>query len=85
MSASSHSSDDGEPADMDDAVSAHLHMYGFNSCERVSGMRSRWKSEEEDTVLSFSVPEEDEEEGIKQSATKKQEQWDGMEMDMEMD
>ncbi|KAG1741667.1 hypothetical protein EDB19DRAFT_1704471 [Suillus lakei] len=81
MSASSHSSDDGELADVDDITSANMHMYG-----RVSSTRFRWKSEEEDAVLSFSVPEEVEEEGIGPGTVKKsEEQWDGMEMDMEMD
>ncbi|KAG1734208.1 uncharacterized protein EDB91DRAFT_1147009 [Suillus paluster] len=81
MSASSHSSDDGEPADVDDITSANMHMYG-----RVSGTRFRWKSEEEDAVLSFSVPEEVEEENVGPGVKKKsEEQWDGMEMDMEMD
>ncbi|KAG2136333.1 uncharacterized protein EDB93DRAFT_1169214 [Suillus bovinus] len=80
MSASSHSSDDGELAE-DDIPSANMHIHG-----RVSGTRFRWKSEEEDAVLSFSVPEEVEEEGISPGMVKKsQEQWDGMEMDMEMD
>ncbi|OAX35484.1 hypothetical protein K503DRAFT_773429 [Rhizopogon vinicolor AM-OR11-026] len=86
MSASSHSSDDGEPADVDDTTSAAMpHMNGFTSRERMSGARFWWKSEEEDAVLSFSVPEEIEEESMKPSATNKQEQWDGMDMDMEMD
>ncbi|KAG0702547.1 hypothetical protein DFH29DRAFT_920836 [Suillus ampliporus] len=81
MSASSHSSDDGEPADVDDITSANMRMYG-----RVSGTRFRWKSEEEDAVLSFSVPEEVEEENVGPGVMKKsEEQWDGMEMDMEMD
>lgn len=85
MSASSHSSDDGEPVDVDDSTSAYLRMYGFHSRERVSGTRFRWKSEEEDAVLSFSVPEEVEEESMRSTAVKRQEQWDGMEMEMEMD
>ncbi|KAG2130680.1 hypothetical protein DEU56DRAFT_815107 [Suillus clintonianus] len=82
ISASSHSSDDGELADVDDITSANMHMYG-----RVSGTRFRWKSEEEDAVLSFSVPEEVEEECVGPGTAKKksEEQWDGMEMDMEMD
>ena len=85
MSASSHSSDDGELADMDDITSGKFHAYGFSSPERVSSARFRWKSEEEDSVLSFSVPEEAEEEVMRPDATRKQEQWDGMEMEMEMD
>ncbi|KAG1817010.1 hypothetical protein EV424DRAFT_1046668 [Suillus variegatus] len=82
MSASSHSSDDGELAEVDDIATANMHIHG-----RVSGTRFRWKSEEEDAVLSFSVPEEVEEEGIGPGMLQKksQEQWDGMEMDMEMD
>lgn len=82
MSASSHSSDDGELVEADDFTSANMHIHG-----RVSGTRFRWKSEEEDGVLSFSVPEEVEEEGIGPGVVKKksEEQWDGMEMDMEMD
>ncbi|KAG1781158.1 hypothetical protein EV702DRAFT_1185353 [Suillus placidus] len=80
MSASSHSSDDGELVEVDDITSANMHIHG-----RVSGTRFRWKSEEEDAVLSFSVPEEVEEEGIGPGTKKSEEQWDGMEMDMEMD
>ncbi|KAG2052201.1 hypothetical protein BDR06DRAFT_958035 [Suillus hirtellus] len=81
MSASSHSSDDGELAEVDDIATANMHIHG-----RVSGTRFRWKSEEEDAVLSFSVPEEVEEEGIGPGILqKKSQQWDGMEMDMEMD
>lgn len=82
MSASSHSSDDGELVEVDDITSANMHIHG-----RVSGTRFRWKSEEEDGVLSFSVPEEIEEEGISPGMVKKksEEQWDGMEMDMVMD
>lgn len=85
MSASSHSSDDGESADMDDTTSAKLHTYGFSSRERVSSTRFRWKSEEEDPMLSFSVPEESEEEATRSDEARKQEHWDGMEMEMEMD
>lgn len=82
MSASSHSSDDGELAEVDDIAIANMHIHG-----RVSGARFRWKSEEEDAVLSFSVPEEVEEEVIGPGMLQKksQEQWDGMDMDMEMD
>lgn len=82
VSASSHSSDDGELVEVDDIQSANMHIHG-----RVSGTRFRWKSEEEDAVLSFTVPEEVEEEGINPNTVKKkaEEQWDGMEMDMEMD
>ncbi|KAG2036417.1 hypothetical protein BDR03DRAFT_992990 [Suillus americanus] len=80
MSASSHSSDDGELVEVDDITPANMHIHG-----RVSSTRFRWKSEEEDSVVSFSVPEEVEEEGIGPGTVKSEEQWDGMEMDMEMD
>lgn len=81
ISASSHSSDDGELVEVDDITSANMHIHG-----RVSSTRFRWKSEEEDGVVSFSVPEEVEEEGTGPGTVKKsEEQWDGMEMDMEMD
>ncbi|KAH7921512.1 hypothetical protein BV22DRAFT_1038587 [Leucogyrophana mollusca] len=82
----SKSDDEGELVDVDDSAGQNPHVYGFNSRGRVSSARFAWKTEEEDAVLGFSVREEDEDEAKATHArTSGEEEWDGMDMDMEMD
>ncbi|KIJ64002.1 hypothetical protein HYDPIDRAFT_175740 [Hydnomerulius pinastri MD-312] len=80
----SKSDDEGELVDVDDNTIHNPVVYGLNSRGRVSGTRFTWKTEDDDGVIGFSVREEDEEEDGKVSKAADQE-WDGMEMDMEMD
>ncbi|KAH7907059.1 hypothetical protein BJ138DRAFT_1117016 [Hygrophoropsis aurantiaca] len=90
-SASESKSDDednGEFADVDvnDSAAQNLHVYGYSSRGRISSARFGWKTEDEDPGLGFSVREEDEDEAkTMHTVAKGQEEWDGMEMDMEMD
>lgn len=77
-------SDDGssEPFDVDtDLQDPPQHKSGFSS-------RGRWKREEEEMVLGFSVREEDEDEEDAQPKGRgrlEEQAWDGMDMEMEMD
>ncbi|KAF9220378.1 hypothetical protein BS17DRAFT_349673 [Gyrodon lividus] len=86
----SKSDDEGELADVDvnggDDPTVHRPLvYGINALGRLSGARFRWKTEDDDGGIGFNIREEDEEEGEKVSARPADQEWDGMEMEMEMD
>jgi len=60
--------------------------YGFNGRNTITRM---WKREEDEMSVGFSVREEDEEDHMvvsgKERERRMEEEWDGMEMEMDMD
>ncbi|KIK97569.1 hypothetical protein PAXRUDRAFT_210804 [Paxillus rubicundulus Ve08.2h10] len=86
----SKSDDEGELADVDVnegdiSTVRHPLVCWLGARGHLSGARFGWKMEDDDGGIGFSVREEDEEEGGKMTARAADQEWDGMEMEMEMD